>query len=133
MKNLVNVSEGAYLALHGLALLHQRAPQRVSVKAMAAELHASEAHLAKIFQKLHKAGIVDSVRGPAGGFFLSSGSEDSTFLDIYEIVEGKVKLGGCPFGKINCAFASCIFSGELNRLSKEIYDFFKSMKIKDFS
>ncbi len=132
MKNLVNVSEGTYLALHGLALIYQKAPKRMSVKAMAEELHASEAHLAKIFQKLHKTGIVESVRGPAGGFSLTSGADEVTFLYIYEIVEGKVSLGGCPFGKINCAFKSCIFSSELNRISKEIYDFFKSMKIKDF-
>ncbi len=133
MKNLVNVSEGSYLALHGLALIVQRTPERISVKTMAKELYASEAHLAKIFQKLSKAGIVDSVRGPAGGFELNNSAENLTFLDIYEILEGKVELGGCPFGKINCAFNSCIFSNRLNIISQDIYDFYKSMKLIDFA
>ncbi len=133
MKSLVNVSEGAYLALHGLAYIAQNTPERVSVKKMAEVLHASEAHLAKVFQKLSKAELVKSVRGPAGGFELNKSTEEVNFLQIYEIIEGKVNLGGCPFGKISCAFQSCIFNQELNRISQDIYDTFKNMKLSDFT
>jgi len=133
MKSLVNVSEGAYLALHGLAYIAQNTPERVSVKKLAEILHASEAHLAKVFQKLSKAELVKSVRGPAGGFELKASAEDLDFLQIYEIIEGKVTLGGCPFGKLGCAFQTCIFNQELNRISQDIYDTFKNMKLSDFT
>lgn len=133
MKSLVNVSEGAYLALHGLAYIAQKIPARVSVKKLAEILHASEAHLAKVFQKLSKAELVKSVRGPAGGFELNRPAEEITFLNIYETIEGEVKLGGCPFGKIHCAFSTCIFNQELNRISQDIYDTFKNMKLSDFT
>ena len=132
MKNLVNVSEGAYLALHGLAYLAIHTPERVSMKKLAEVLHASEAHLAKVFQKLNKAELVKSVRGPSGGFELNKSAEEVNFLQIYEIMEGKVKLGGCPFGKTDCAFQSCIFNKELNRISQDIYDTFKNLKLSDF-
>lgn len=131
MKNMVNVSEGVFLAFHGLALIVKNYPKRMNVKSMAEELHASEAHIAKIFQKLSKNGIVDSVRGPAGGFQLRKTANKINFLEIYEIIEGKVELKGCPFGKMNCAFETCIFSNELNRISQEIYDFFKNLKLRD--
>ena len=131
MNNLVNVSEGSYLALHGLAYIAQHAPQRVTVKKLAEVLQASEAHLAKVFQKLSKADLVNSVRGPAGGFELNMNPEEITFLNIFETIEGKVTLGGCPFGKIHCAFQSCIFNQELNRISKDIYDTFNNMKLSD--
>lgn len=130
--SLVNVSEGAYLALHGLAYIAQRTPQRVRVKQLAEDLYASEATLAKVFQKLSKAGLVKSVRGPAGGFELSKPAGEITFLQIYEVIDGVVELGGCPFGKTQCAFQSCIFNTQLNRISRELYDTFSSMTLADF-
>ena len=133
MKSLVNVSEGAYLALHGLAYIAQNTPKRVSVKKLAEVLHASEAHLAKVFQKLSKVELVKSVRGPAGGFELNHSAEEIDFLQIYETIEGKVNLGRCPFGKIGCAFNACIFNQELNRISQDIYDTFKNMKLSNFT
>lgn len=133
MNNLVNVSEGSYLALHGLVYIAQHTPERVNMKKLAEVLHASEAHLAKVFQKLSKADLVYSVRGPAGGFELVKEPEEITFLNIFEIIEGEVKLGGCPFGKIHCAFQTCIFNTKLNRISKDIYDTFKDMKLSDFT
>ncbi|MDO9577175.1 MAG: Rrf2 family transcriptional regulator [Candidatus Cloacimonadales bacterium] len=133
MNSLVNVSEGSYLALHGLAYIAQYTSDRLSVKKLAKVLHASEAHLAKVFQKLSKADLVNSVRGPAGGFELNKPADAITFLEIYEIIEGKVKLGGCPFGKISCAFQTCIFNTGLTRISQDIYDTFKNMKLSDFT
>jgi Rrf2 family transcriptional regulator, nitric oxide-sensitive transcriptional repressor len=133
VNSLVNVSEGSYLALHGMAYIAQNTPERISVKKLAEILHASEAHLAKVFQKLSKADLVKSVRGPAGGFELNHSLENINFLQIYEIIEGKVNLSGCPFGKIGCAFKSCIFNQELNRISQDIYDTFKNLKLSDFT
>jgi len=132
MNNLVNVSEGAYLALHGLAYIAQRMPQRVNVKKLAEALHASEATLAKVFQKLSKSELVKSVRGPAGGFELNRPAAEINFLEIYEIIDGKIHLDGCPFGKHDCAFSKCIFNTHLNRISREIYDTFKNLRLDSF-
>ena len=132
MNNLVNVSEGAYLALHGLVYIAENSPQRISVKKLSEVLSASEAHLAKVFQKLSKADLVESVRGPSGGFVLNADPNDVTFLDIYEIIDGKVNLNGCPFGKKECPFKACIFNSELNRISQEIIDSFKEIKLANF-
>ena len=131
--SLTNVSEGASLALHSLALIAQKQPERLSVKVLAEELNASQAHLAKVFQKLSKAGLVTSVRGPAGGFILNRPADEISFLDIYEIIEGKVVLGGCPLGKTHCSFEKCIFSNELNRISADIYETFKKFKLSEYT
>jgi len=130
--SLVNVSEGASLALHGLALIARQQPQRLSVKFLAEELHASQAHLAKVFQKLSKAKLVKSVRGPTGGFQLNKPADQITFWDIFRVIDGDKELGGCPFGKEYCAFHTCIFSKELNRISQDIYETFNKMKLSDF-
>lgn len=127
--NLVHVSEAASLALHSLVLIARNQPLRMSVKVLAEELNASQAHLAKVFQKLSKADLVKSVRGPAGGFELNKPADEISFLEIYEIIEGKVKLGGCPLDRPHCAFKSCIFSNELNRITADIYNTFKKIKL----
>lgn len=131
MKNLVNVSEGSFLALHGLTYIAQHPSQLVSVKLLSKVLQASEAHLAKVFQKLSKADLVISKRGPDGGFKLKKAVEEITFLDIFEVIEGKVVLGGCPFDRNTCAFEKCIFNQELNRISRDIYNTFKNIKLND--
>lgn len=54
-----------------------------------AELHAiSETYLSKVFTKLSKAGIVRSISGAKGGYELARSSEDISFWDIIEAVEG---------------------------------------------
>ncbi|PID29570.1 MAG: Rrf2 family transcriptional regulator [Candidatus Cloacimonadota bacterium] len=129
MTSPVNFSEGSYLAFHGLALIAQKAPERLSIKSLAKELHASEAHLAKVFQKLGKASFVNSVRGPAGGFVLAKKPEDISFLDIYEVMEGKAGSGFCPFGKEVCVFKTCIFKIGLGKHALDILDSFKKMTL----
>ncbi|MCK5148487.1 Rrf2 family transcriptional regulator [bacterium] len=129
---LINASEGSYLALHSLALIAKNQPMRMNAKVLAEELNASQAHLAKVFQKLSKAGLVKSVRGPAGGFELNKSADDISFLEIYEIIEGKVMLGGCPFDKVHSVFHTCIFGDELNRISDDIYETFKKIKLSSF-
>jgi len=127
--NLVHISEGASLALHSLVLIARNENKRMNVKTIAEELGASQAHLAKVFQKLNKAGLVNSVRGPSGGFELNKPAHEISFLEIYEIIEGKVKLNGCPLGKTECSFKTCIFGNDLNRIYKDIYETFGKMKL----
>ncbi len=132
MNNLLGFSEGASLAFHGLAMIAEKAPERINVKYIANELCASEAHLAKIFQKLTKAGIISSVRGPAGGFVLNRSAEAITFLDIYEIIESKVEMTGCPLSRTNCSFSKCIFDERMSKIRREVYELLKDIKLSDF-
>jgi len=132
MNSLVNISEGASLALHGLVLIANKQPQRVNVKTLAKTLNASEAHMAKVFQKLSKANIVKSVRGPSGGFALNKPAEEISFFEIYEIIDGKINLGGCPLNKTDCSFQGCIFDNHLSRISNEIKETFIKIKLSDF-
>lgn len=133
MANLIQFSEATSLALHSLVLITKNQPERMNVKTLAKQLQSSQAHLAKVFQALSKSGIVKSVRGPAGGFELNKPVDEISFLDIYEIIEGKAIVASCPFGKAECIFKNCIFDNEMTRISKDIYDTFKNIKLSDFT
>jgi len=51
--------------------------------------------LAKILQKLGRAGIVESVRGARGGFRLSADPAEVTLLRVIEAVEGPLAPSVC--------------------------------------
>ena len=132
MSHLINVSEAASLALHGLAIVAQQSPNKVNAKYLAEKLNASEAHLSKIFQRLSKNDLIKSFRGPTGGFVLNKSAEEISFLDIYEIVESKIILNDCPLDKAECTFETCIFGDALKNISHNIFQTFKNIKLSNF-
>jgi Rrf2 family protein len=133
LNHLINISEAASLGFHGLALIAREAPKRLNVRIVAQELHASEAHLAKVFQSLGKAGLVSSQRGPGGGFVLNRPAEEVSFLEVYEILESPVNLTECPMGYSQCGFHACIFEQKLNNINREILKTFENIKLSEFT
>ena len=133
MSHLINISEAASLALHGLAIMAQQNPKKVNAKYLAEKLEASEAHLAKIFQRISKSGLIKSFRGPTGGFMLNKPAEEISFLDIYEIVESKIIINDCPLDKSGCPLENCIFDDTLKNISQSIYQTFKNIKLSNFT
>lgn len=123
MREVVIISEAVTLALHGMGLL--RKGDRMSAKNMAASLDVSEAHLAKVFQRLVKAGLVRSTRGSSGGFDLAKAPADISFLDIFVAIEGGVPVGRhCILGnQDNCPFHECILGGTLKRMTSEFVEY----------
>ncbi len=64
--------------------------------------------LAKILQKLTKAGIVRSHRGVKGGFELTRPPKEVTLLDVIEAVQGPVAMNVCALDEKMCGFSgSC--------------------------
>lgn len=81
-------SKATLLALHSVMMLAGAGDELLSTAQMAKSAGVSEAHLAKVLQRLGKAGLVRSVRGPKGGFSLARPAEEMTLLDVYEAMEG---------------------------------------------
>lgn len=61
--------------------------------------------LAKILQKLGKAGIASSVRGARGGFRLSRRPREITLLSVFEAVEGPLTPNECLVEGSRCSQA----------------------------
>jgi Rrf2 family protein len=58
--------------------------------------------VAKIFQKLVRAGILRSAKGRGGGFALARPQHEVTLLDIVQAVEGPQLLDACVVGLEKC-------------------------------
>jgi len=107
--HLLRISEAASLGLHACVALAGEPDRDVPARELAADFGASEAHLAKVMQRLVKAGLVASTRGPKGGFRLARPAETVTLLDVYEAVEGPVEPLGCLLGRPACRGSVCMF------------------------
>ena len=102
MANVLRISEAATLALHTLALLAARPGVILSTHKIAARLDASEAHLAKVLQRLARMGLVRSIRGARGGFVLGREPADVTLLEAYEAIDGPLRPSTCLMGHRVC-------------------------------
>ncbi|MBZ0155580.1 MAG: Rrf2 family transcriptional regulator [Alphaproteobacteria bacterium] len=85
--------------------------------------------LAKILQKLAKAGIVSSTRGVNGGFSLSRRPADITLLDVIEAVQGPLSLNACIIDHKICARKEAC---SVHPVWKEIREFLGE-KLREYS
>jgi Rrf2 family protein len=59
--------------------------------------------MAKIFQRLVKAGLLRSAKGRGGGFSLARSAHQITLLHIVEAIEGPQRLDQCVVGLEKCS------------------------------
>lgn len=89
-------SVGVEYALHCLVyLINTPSKESVGIKDLAEFQGLSETFLSKVFGKLSKAGIVNSVPGVKGGYRLAKSPEDVSFWDVIEAVEGPKPIFQC--------------------------------------
>jgi len=67
----------------------------ISIKEIADRQGISFSYLEQILHKLGKAGLIDSVRGPAGGYLLARKPSELTIGDIIRVLEGPIALSHC--------------------------------------
>jgi Rrf2 family protein len=81
-----------------LALEYGKGP--VSVSTLAAQQGISEAYLEQLAGALKKAEFIDSVRGAAGGYFLSKRPADISVGEVLRALEGSTDIIDCV-GSVN--------------------------------
>jgi Rrf2 family protein len=135
MASLVKISEAASLAIHTMALLARERDEHFTNEMIARRLGAPEHHLAKVMQRLAKAGLVESLRGPAGGFRLGVSPKDVGLLEIYEAVEGPMSDAGaaCPLGRPACKKKTCMLGTLMCRLHRQALNYLAKTTVEQLS
>ena len=131
MANTLRISEGASLALHSMVLLASRPHQPLSTREVAATLAISEAHLAKVFQRLAKAGLVTSTRGPRGGFALGRAPQAISLLEVYETIDGPVGASDCLLGEPVCRGHGCILGNLVKSVNDQMRNYLTATRLSD--
>ena len=103
-----------------MTLLAANPKQPIPTREIASRFHVSETHLSKVLQRLAKAGLVKSTRGPKGGFVIGKPTSEITLLDVYESIEGPFVPCKCLLGVPVCGDNGCILDGLLETVDKQI-------------
>ena len=133
MPRLLRIPEAASLGIHAAVILAGEPDRPIPAHELAERLRASEAHLAKVMQRLVRAGLADSTRGPKGGFMLGKSSASITLLDVYEAVEGRVEPAACLFGTPVCGRNACIFGGYLEKFDTDFRRYLASSTLEELA
>ncbi len=111
--------------------LHTGGGRPVTIAEIAERQSLSVSYLEQLFSKLRKRGLVQSVRGPGGGYLLEGEPENIHVAQIINAVDEKVDATGCG-GKENCNNTGRCLTHELwQSLSKQINVFLEGISLAD--
>ncbi len=119
-------------ALHALLLLAEE--PGLSAQEVARKLKAPPAFMAKVLQRLARAGLVESRVGRAGGVWLKLPPEEITLLRIMETLSGPVTLDLCATLK-RCPTEErrgfCYLKPNLARMNLALREALAGLSLKD--
>jgi Rrf2 family iron-sulfur cluster assembly transcriptional regulator len=117
----------AVTAMIDLGMRHQRGP--ITLAGISERQRISLSYLEQLFGRLRRQGIVDSVRGPGGGYTLASPLEEISVAAIIRAVDEPIDATQCG-GLGNCHDdRECMTHDLWTSLNKRIYDYLESVTL----
>ena len=127
-------SKGRYAVMAMADLAKNNAIEPTSLTEISLRQGISVAYLEQLFLKLRKNNLVQSARGPSGGYVLTKPPEEIKLLSIISAVDEKIKTVKCrKESKKGCNGKStkCITHNLWDDLETHINRFFENNTLKD--
>jgi len=118
MASLIKISEAGAMALHAGVCLAAQDGRACTAGEMAAALQVSEAHLVKVLQRLTRAGLVRTTRGPKGGYTLAQPPARVSLRDVFEAIEGPLASIQCLLKHKVCKGRACILGDVIKVMNR---------------
>lgn len=108
--------------------------QKVGIKEIAENINSPEHFLGKILQKLSRQGIILSVKGPNGGFYVDTKGLNRPIADIIIALEGDDIFTGCGLGLSYCSESNpCPLHNEFKKVRNQISHMLHITSIGEFN
>ena len=120
----------AVTAMIDLALRQNNGP--VTLAAISQRQQISLSYLEQLFGKLRRHELVESTRGPGGGYSLARKAQDITVADIVVSVDEQLDATSCG-GKSNCRgehSGPCMTHDLWTSLNERMLDFLRSVNLQ---
>lgn len=129
------ISRTAKYALR--AVVHLAAEAReapVPVDAVAEQLDVPRNYLSKTLHRLAKVGILDSSRGPHGGFQLAASPSELTLQEVVAPFDEEETRRQCLLGRERCSDEDpCAAHERWKRISLELAAFYQETTVADLA
>ena len=127
-------SKGRYAVMAMADLAKNKAKAPISLAEISLRQGISIDYLEQLFSKLRKNNLVQSIRGPSGGYLLSKPPDEIKLLSIISAVDEKIKTVKCRKElKKGCNGKSikCITHNLWDELETHINKFFEDNTLND--
>ena len=124
----------AMVALADLALAEAKSAELVSLAEISKRQDISLPYLEQLFVKLRRAGLVEAVRGPGGGYRLARTADSIRISEVMEAVEETVDAmhsGAGATGGVSGSRAQSLTNRLWEGLSANVYVFLHQVRLSD--
>jgi len=112
--------------------LNSDAKPKMQVEEIATPLSVPKHFLGKIMKRVVKHGILNSSRGPHGGFSLNERTLSTSLLDLATLTNGLYDFNACVLGLHKCNVAQpCPLHDKLLSHKRDLYVLFANTTIGD--
>jgi len=106
--------------------------EAADLRAISVRQSVPVSYLAKVMRSLVRGGLVTSTLGRDGGYTLRKDPAQITLLQIYEVMEGELRLVECMDNESNCVFSGgCTQANVWKRLTLAVEGIFKETTLAD--
>ncbi|MBX3239389.1 MAG: Rrf2 family transcriptional regulator [Chitinophagaceae bacterium] len=123
-------------AIRAMIFIAQKAKSggKVGIKDIAKGIDSPEYFIAKILQELSRKGLVQSTKGPNGGFYLDKSAMKNSLADIVKAVDGEGIFLGCGLGLKQCSESHpCPIHHEFKTIRKQLGQMLEKAKVGAFT
>ena len=82
--------------------MHGKDGRKIGLQELSQQLDIPYHFLGKIMQDLVRHGILDSTKGPSGGFYSNDQTKDTLLLDVLKITDGSLVFSQCALNIKRC-------------------------------
>lgn len=105
---------------------------KAGIKEIAKELELPAHFMGKILQDLVRKGIIASMKGPGGGFFLHRPAHEISLLEVVNIIDGMEAFRKCGMGMKMCSDTHpCPLHNEIKAYRNQLLKVFSTKTIQD--
>jgi Rrf2 family iron-sulfur cluster assembly transcriptional regulator len=127
-------TKGRYAVMAMVDLAMHAGESPVSLAEIAERQEISLSYLEQLFAKLRRRGLVKSVRGPGGGYFLAHPRDETRIADIILAVDEPIHAVRCtPGAALGCRGdrRRCLTHDLWEELSNQIHIYLSSVSLGD--
>jgi Rrf2 family transcriptional regulator, iron-sulfur cluster assembly transcription factor len=127
-------TKGRYAVMAMVDLARRGTGNPVSLAEIAERQEISLSYLEQLFAKLRRGGLVNSVRGPGGGYLLAHDRDETRIADIIAAVDEPIQAVRCtPGAAIGCRGnrSRCLTHDLWEELSNQIHLYLSSVSLGD--
>jgi Rrf2 family protein len=129
-------SKACEYSIRALVFIAQKSQkgERLGIKEIATGVDSPEPFMGKLLTELSRKGLVLSIKGPHGGFYMDEKCLKSTFADVVTAIDGNQLFTGCGLGlKVCNEHKPCPIHDEFKIVRNKLKSLLETTRIGEFN